>query len=379
MAIKIPFNKPYVSGLEYEYTRQAYENGHLACDGPFSKKCESWLESRAGCHKAILTSSCTVALELAAILADIKPGDEIIMPSFTFVSTANAFVLRGGVPVFVDIRPDTLNLDEKKIEAAITPKTKAIVPMHYGGVPCEMDTMMAIAKKHELLVIEDAAQGILSHDHGRPLGSIGHLGVFSFHETKNIICGEGGALLINNPRFVERAEMVSRKGTDRSRFLSGQVDKYTWRDIGSSYRLSELAAAFLFGQMENADRIISERLEIWKRYYDFFCKSKLSGQFNLPLSFSKTSLNGHLFYLLLDNQQSRPSFLKYLNKRGVGAIFHYAPLHDSEAGMKFGRVHGTLDVTDGVSKKLVRLPLWIGLDSQAAKYICEMVQSFFNA
>ena len=279
----IPFNKPYLTGKELHYISEAHARGQLAGDGYFTKKCNTWLEEKTGCHKALLTHSCTAALEMAAILADIQPGDEVIMPSYTFVSTANAFVLRGGVPVFVDIREDTLNIDEQLIEAAITPRTKAIVPVHYAGVACEMDTIMAIARNHNLLVIEDAAQGVMATHKGRPLGSIGDLGCYSFHETKNIISGEGGALLINNPAFADRAEIIREKGTNRSQFFRGQVDKYTWVDIGSSYLPGELIAAFLWAQMEEADSITAKRLEIWNHYNARFQELEALGQLRRPV------------------------------------------------------------------------------------------------
>jgi dTDP-4-amino-4,6-dideoxygalactose transaminase len=284
--MKIPFNKPYMTGKELWYIAQAHANGHLAGDGSFTKKCSDWLERRTGTYKALLTHSCTAALEMAAILADIQPGDEVIMPSYTFVSTANAFLLRGGVPVFVDIRPDTLNIDEARIEAAVTEKTKAIVPVHYAGVGCEMDSIMAIARKHGLLVIEDAAQGIMASHQGRPLGSIGHLGALSFHETKNIISGEGGALLINDRALAERAEIIREKGTNRSKFFRGQVDKYTWVDLGSSYLPSELIAAFLWAQMEEADAITRRRLDIWANYHQWFAGLEKAGRIRRPLDAS---------------------------------------------------------------------------------------------
>ncbi len=342
--------------------QQTNDRRHLSGDGPFTQKCHTLLEQCTGTHKALLTHSCTAALEMAAILAGIEPGDEIIMPSYTFVSTANAFVLRGGVPVFVDIRFDTLNLDENKIEAAITPKTKAIVVVHYGGVACEMDTILAIAKKHNLLVIEDAAQAIAAKYKGRPLGSLGHMAALSFHETKNIISGEGGALLINDERFIERATVIREKGTNRSKFLKGQVDKYTWVDIGSSYLPSDLIAAFLLAQLENLEPITAERKSLWDKYHQSFVRAETKGLLRRPLIPADCQANAHLYYILLPTAQKRDSFLSVLNKNDINAVFHYIPLHDSPAGKKYGRAVGSLDVTNDLSQRIARLPLWIGLE-----------------
>jgi dTDP-4-amino-4,6-dideoxygalactose transaminase len=357
----IPFNKPYMTGKELWNIAQAHANGHLAGDGQFSKKCQQWLEAKTGTKKALLTHSCTAALEMAAILADIKPGDEVIMPSYTFVSTANSFVLRGATPVFVDIRNDTLNLDETKIEDAITAKTKVIVPVHYAGVGCEMDTIMEIASQHSLLVVEDAAQGIMSTYKGRPLGSIGSLGTLSFHETKNVISGEGGGLLINDGALVERSEIIREKGTDRSQFFRGEVDKYTWQDVGSSFLPSELVAAFLWAQLEEADSITSARLESWCYYNDLLWDIASKGLIRLPIVPGDCQHNAHMYYVLLHSGTDRASLLSELKTDGVGAIFHYVPLHSSPAGEKFGRVSGTLPVTESVSSRLVRLPLWCGI------------------
>jgi dTDP-4-amino-4,6-dideoxygalactose transaminase len=359
---KVPFNKPYMTGKELWYISQAHANRHLSGDGSFTKRCHAWLEERIGCARALLTHSCTGALEMAAILADIKPGDEVIMPSFTFVSTANAFVLRGGVPVFVDVRADTLNLDETKIEAAITPRTRAIVPVHYAGVGCDMDAIMAIAKKHDLLVIEDAAQGIMSSYKGRPLGSIGHMAALSFHETKNIISGEGGALLVNDPRFVERAEIVREKGTNRSQFFRGQVDKYTWQDIGSSYLPGELIAAFLWAQMEEADAITRRRLAIWNRYHDGFAAAEREGPVRRPIVPADCTHNAHMYYLLLPDLAKRTQFMKALKACGIDTVFHYVPLHSAPAGQRVGRASGSCDVTNASSDRLARLPLWVEMD-----------------
>jgi dTDP-4-amino-4,6-dideoxygalactose transaminase len=373
--MNIPFNKPYMTGAELEYIRQAHDNGHLSGDGPFTRRCHAWLETVIG-GKALLTHSCTAALEMAAILAGIGPGDEVIMPSYTFVSTANAFVLRGGVPVFIDIRPDTLNIDENLIEAAITPRTKAIVAVHYAGVACEMDTIMAIARRHALLVIEDAAQAILCTYRGRPLGSIGHLAALSFHETKNIISGEGGALLINDPRFIERAEIIREKGTDRSRFFRGQVDKYTWVDIGSSYLPTEIVAAFLFAQMEQAEQITDRRLGLWHGYHRRLAPLEQAGDVRRPVIPADVRHNGHMYYLLLPDLAHRTAVLQQLGAHGVGAVFHYIPLHSSPAGRRYGRTAGTLPVTDDASARIIRLPLWLGLEEETMDSIAMLVEKF---
>lgn len=360
--MKIPFNRPYVTGKESLYITQAHEAGHLSGDGQFTKRCSHWLEEHLGSKKALLTHSCTAALEMAAILANLGPGDEVIMPSYTFVSTANAFVLRGATPVFVDIRADTLNIDETLIEAAITARTKAIVPVHYAGVGCDMDAIMEIAHRHQLIVIEDAAQGIMSTYKGRALGSIGHLGCLSFHETKNIISGEGGALLINDAEFVQRAEIVREKGTNRSQFFRGQVDKYTWCDLGSSFLPGELIAAFLFAQMESADDITSRRIMLWNHYHDIFAPFEHRGLIRRPIVPENCQHNAHMYYLLLPDLVRRTCFIDTLKAFGVGAVFHYVPLHSAPAGKAFGRVHGEMCYTDSVSDRLVRLPLWVGLE-----------------
>lgn len=373
MNIVIPFNKPYMTGKELWYISQAHAKGHLAGDGDFTRKCNAWLEQRIGCHKALLTHSCTAALEMAAILADIQPGDEVIMPSYTFVSTANAFVLRGGIPVFVDIRPDTLNIDETKIEAVITPRTRAIVPVHYAGVGCEMDAIMAIAEKHNLIVIEDAAQGIMSSYKERPLGSIGHMAALSFHETKNIISGEGGALLINDPRFATRAEIIREKGTNRSQFFRGQVDKYTWVDIGSSYLPGELIAAFLWAQMEDADEITRRRLAIWNVYHEAFADIEQRGLVRRPVISEACRHNAHMYYLLMNNLQERTDLISHLKVNGIHAVFHYIPLHSSPAGKKFGRAAFDYRVTDTASEQLVRLPLWIDLTAEMVELVTSSV------
>lgn len=373
--MQIPFNKPYMTGKELWYISQAHASGHLAGDGQFTKKCNAWLEQRTGSQKALLTHSCTAALEMTAILADIAPGDEVIMPSYTFVSTANAFVLRGATPVFVDIRPDTFNIDETKIEAAITPRTKAIVPVHYAGVGCEMDAIMDIARRHNLLVIEDAAQGIMSTYKGRPLGSIGHMAALSFHETKNIISGEGGALLINDPRFVERAEIIREKGTNRSQFFRGQVDKYTWVDIGSSYLPGEILAAFLWAQMEEADSITKRRLDIWSNYHQWFASIEKAGKVRRPIVPRECTHNAHMYYLLLPDIAKRTAFMDRLKAKGIYTVFHYIPLHSAPCGQNMGRVVGDMANTDKISDCLVRLPLWLGLEEHLAELIAEAVSA----
>lgn len=368
----IPFNKPYMTGRELWYIAQAHTNGHLAGDGMFTKKCHAWLEARTGAHKALLTHSCTAALEMAAILADIQPGDEVIMPSYTFVSTANAFVLRGGVPVFVDIRLDTLNIDETKIEAAITPRTKAIVPVHYAGVACEMDTIMDIAQRHNLWVIEDAAQGIMSTYKGKPLGSIGHLGAYSFHETKNIISGEGGALLINDERFDDRAEIIREKGTNRGQFFRGQVDKYTWVDVGSSYLPGEVIAAFLWAQMEEADQITSKRLAIWSTYHHALAPLEMAEKLRRPIVTKECRHNAHMFYIVLPNLEIRTQAIAQMKGAGINTVFHYVPLHDSPYGKTHGRVHDDLPLTRMASDCLLRLPLWLGVEDYQQNVVDEL-------
>lgn len=360
----IPFNKPYLTGRELDYISQAHVNMHLSGDGPFTRRCHEWLETTTGARKALLTHSCTAALEMAALLLDLQPGDEVIMPSFTFVSTANAFVLRGVIPVFVDIRADTLNIDENLIEAAITPRTRAICVVHYAGVACEMDVIMSIAGRHQLPVIEDAAQGILAEYRGRPLGSIGDLAAYSFHETKNVISGEGGCLLINNPAYVERAEVIREKGTNRSRFFRGQVDKYTWVDLGSSYLPGEITAAFLLAQLEAAQEITSRRLAIWKRYYDWVGNCLQGTGIRGPVVPDGVSHNGHMFYLLFPDVTQRSDFIAAMKQRGIHCVFHYLSLHSSPAGRTFGRAHGELPVTETVSDCLVRMPFWLGLEDE---------------
>jgi len=373
--MKIPFNKPFMTGKELWNIAQARAAGHLAGDGGFTKRCNAWLVERTGARAALLTHSCTAALEMAAILAGIEPGDEVIMPSYTFVSTANAFVLRGATPVFVDIRPDTLNIDETLIEAAITARTKAIVPVHYAGVGCEMDAIMDIAHRHNLLVIEDAAQGIMSTYKGRPLGSIGHLSALSFHETKNIIAGEGGALLVNDPRFIERAEIIREKGTNRSQFFRGQVDKYTWVDIGSSYLPGEILAAFLWAQMEEADGITRRRLEIWGIYHQWFAAAEQAGKVRRPVVPKDRVHNAHMYYLILPDLDTRSAFISRMMQLGIGTVFHYVPLHSSPMGQLHGRVSGKMTHTVTLSDRLVRLPLWLGLEGSIHEVVREIIEA----
>ena len=374
----IPFNKPFLTGNEIKYITEAHSLGQLAGDGKFTKLCSTWLEKRTGCHKAFLTHSCTAALEMSAILIDIKPGDEVIMPSFTFVSTANAFVLRGGVPVFVDIRPDTLNIDESLIEAAITNKTKAIVPVHYAGISCEMDTIMEIARKYKLFVIEDAAQGISASYKGKPLGSIGHLGCYSFHETKNIISGEGGALLINDPSLAERAEIIREKGTNRSKFFQGLIDKYTWIGIGSSFLPGEITAAFLWAQMQNADNITANRIAIWNRYHSAFSRFEELGLFRRPIVPDYLLHNAHMYYLLLPNHVNRANFISEMRKNNINCVFHYVPLHSSPSGKLYGRIHQSLNITNMQSFRLVRLPFFLQLYEAQQDHVIKTVTKLLS-
>jgi len=373
MAEHILFNQLFISGKELDYIVQAKASNKLAGDGQFTKHCHEWLERHSGCHKALLTHSCTAALEMAALLLDIKPGDEIIMPSYTFVSTANAFVLRGGIPVFVDIRADTLNLDEKLIEAAITPRTRAIVPVHYAGVACEMDAIMAIAKRHKLSVVEDAAQGVMAYYNGQALGSIGDLGTYSFHETKNVISGEGGALLVNKPDLAPRAEIIREKGTDRSRFFRGELDKYTWKEAGSSFLPSELIAAFLWAQLEEAERITSERLLIWQRYHDLLEPLEHRELLRRPIVPANCRHNAHMYYVLLAPGVDRQAVLAQLKAQGIHAAFHYVPLHLSPAGRRYGRSQKMLPITTQQSERLLRLPLWPGLTTAQQNHVAQVL------
>ncbi|QLR04661.1 dTDP-4-amino-4,6-dideoxygalactose transaminase [Providencia rettgeri] len=374
----IPFNKPPVVGTEVEYMKQAMASGKLCGDGGFTKRCEEWMEKRFNCPKVQLTPSCTASLEMAAILIDIKPGDEVIMPSFTFVSTSNAFVLRGAKIVFVDIRPDTMNIDETKIEAAITDRTRAIVPVHYAGVACEMDTIMAIAKKHNLFVIEDAAQGVMSTYKGKALGTIGHIGCYSFHETKNYSSGgEGGATLINDKALINRAEVIREKGTNRSQFFRGQVDKYTWRDIGSSYLLSDLQAAYLWAQLEEADKINERRLLLWDRYYQALQSLVAAGRLELATVPEDLKHNAHMFYIKLKDVEERTEFNDYMKSHGILTVFHYVPLHTSPAGMEFGYFHGEDKYTSVESDRLVRLPMFYNMTDDEQQVVIERIKAFF--
>lgn len=376
----IPFNKPFIVGKELFYIAQAViENRQIAGDGPFTKKCQAWLQKHLGCRKVLLTHSCTAALEMAAILCNIQQGDEVIIPSFTFVSTANAFVLRGGVPVFVDIRPDTLNIDERLIEKAITPHTKAIATVHYAGVPCAMDEIMDIATRHQLFVIEDAAQALLSSYKGKHLGSIGDFGVISFHETKNIISGEGGALLINNDQFIERAEVIWEKGTNRKQFFRGEVDKYTWTDIGSSYLPGELTSAFLYAQLEQAKQINARRAEIFNLYYELLRPLQAQRLIRLPeIDPAVGSHNGHLFYIITNTPEARTRLLQHLKQRGVYAIFHYIPLHSSPAGKRYGKTGGSLTRTEDLSERLIRLPLFYEMADADVEMVVGSIEKFFH-
>ena len=379
-AKRIPFNQPYMTGKELFYIAEAHFNSMLAGDGPFTKKCHTWLEQKTDAKKALLTHSCTAALEMAALLLEIQPGDEIIMPSYTFVSTANAFVLRGGVPVFVNIREDTLNLDERLIEGAITPKTKAIVPVHYAGVACEMDAIMDIAHRHGLKIVEDSAQGVMSAYKGKALGSIGDLGAFSFHETKNVISGEGGALLVNNPEFTLRAEIIREKGTDRSRFFRGEVDKYTWQEVGSSFLPGELIAAFLWAQLEEAESITSKRLISWECYHALLASLETEGVLRRPVIPGGCSHNAHMYYVLLAPGINRDYVLNELKRSEIYPVFHYVPLHSSPAGQFYGRTHGGLEITNRQSESLIRLPMWVGLtESQQEHVVAALTNAVLRA
>ena len=359
--IAIPFNKVHLTGKELQYIKQSHDEGNLSGDGFFTKAASTWLENNTQTKKALLTHSCTAALEMAAILADIQPGDEVILPSYTFVSTANAFVLRGAVPVFVDIRADTLNINEQLIEAAITPRTKVIAPVHYAGVGCEMDTIMEIAGKHGLLVVEDAAQGIMASYKGKALGAIGHIGAYSFHETKNIISGEGGAILVNDDKFLHRAEIIREKGTNRSQFYRGQVDKYTWQDVGSSYLPGEDVAAFLMAQLEHAQEITKSRLAIWSIYHEALAGLEQQGVLRRPIIPTECQHNAHMYYILLESSNHRTALIEKFKKQHIHPVFHYIPLHSAPAGLKFGRVSSEMTNTNRLSECLLRLPLWVGL------------------
>jgi len=374
----ISFNVPPFVGTELEYIKKAIENKRICGDGYYNLECMKYIEKSTGTNKCFLTTSCTHALEMAALLADIKPGDEVIMPSFTFVSTADAFVVRGGVPVFVDIRPDTMNIDENKIEEAITPKTKAIVPVHYAGVGCEMDSIMETAGKHDLLVIEDAAQGMMASYKGKALGAIGDFGAYSFHETKNYSMGEGGALLIKDHKYVEHAEIIREKGTDRSKFFRGQVDKYRWVDFGSSYLPSELNAAYLWAQLEQAQKIYDDRMNTWETYNQAFLDLAKRGDLELPYIPEHCIHNAHMYYMKTDNMDTRTRLIDHLKASGVLAVFHYVPLHSAPAGIKYGRFNGKDIYTTKESERLLRLPMYYGIDKNDIEKVIETVYSFFK-
>lgn len=371
----IPYNRPFMTGTEIDYINEAKVRNMLAGDGGFTKQCHRWLEDQFGFRKVLLTHSCTAALEMAALLLEIQPGDEVIMPSYTFVSTANAFVLRGGVPVFVDIREDTLNIDESEIEEAITSRTKAIVPVHYAGVACEMDTIMNIARRHSLRVVEDAAQGTNASYKGKSLGSIGDLGTFSFHETKNVISGEGGALLVNRDEYIIRAEIIREKGTDRSRFFRGEMDKYTWQSVGSSFLPSELIAAFLWAQLEQAETITDLRRQIWDRYDLATEALEREGLLRRPHVPFECKHNGHIYYVLLEPGVDRRIVLEEMKRNGVQALSHYVPLHSSPAGQRFGRVHGRMENTNQLSEQIIRLPIWVGMSESEQGRVINTLKS----
>jgi dTDP-4-amino-4,6-dideoxygalactose transaminase len=378
MHTKIPFNKPYMTGKELHYISQAHLNGALAGDGNFTKLCHKWLTEYSCNHKTLLTHSCTAALEMSAILLNIKPGDEIIMPSYTFVSTANAFVLRGGIPVFIDIREDTLNINENLIEFAITKKTKAIVPVHYAGISCEMDSILEIAKIYNLNVIEDAAQGLMSKYKDKPLGTLGDIGAYSFHETKNIISGEGGAIILSNPNLSQNAEIIREKGTDRSRYFRGEIDKYTWQEIGSSFLPGEIIAAFLWAQLEDSKRITEERLKIWNYYHELLESLETRGVLKRPYIPIDCSPNGHLYYIVLDKSLERDVIIQKLNSYNINVVFHYVPLHLSPAGKKYGKQGSSLTNTEYISTQLIRLPIWIGLQKEHQERIVECLDSILQ-
>lgn len=375
----IPFNVPAFVGREQNYIQEAIEINHKLCgDGQFTEKCNLWIEERFNTPKALLTTSGSTAIDMAAILIDIHPGDEVIMPSYTFVSTANSFVLRGAKIVFVDIRPDTMNIDENLIEEAITERTKAIIPVHYGGVSCEMDKIIAIANKYNLYVIEDAAQGVMATYKGKALGTIGDIGCFSFHETKNYSMGEGGAILINNEKFIKRAEIIREKGTNRSQFFRGEIDKYTWVDLGSSFLPSELNAAYLYAQLEEADKINNNRLEIWNTYYRELKKLEEKGLIELPYIPDHCEHNAHMFYIKCKDLKGRTELISYLKENNIMAVFHYIPLHTSEAGLKYGRFHGEDKYATKESERLVRLPLYYGLEKEKVNYISDKIYKFYK-
>lgn len=374
----IKFNIPPYIGKENEYIAQAIASHKICGDGAFTKKCSQWVEERTGTAKALLTTSCTHATEMAAILSDIRPGDEVIMPSYTFVSTANAFVLNGADIVFVDIRPDTMNIDENLIEAAVTKKTKAIAPVHYAGVSCEMDKIMEIAGRHNLKVIEDAAQGVMSEYKGRPLGTIGDFGCFSFHETKNYSMGEGGCLLIRDEEMIEKAEIIREKGTNRSKFFRGEIDKYTWVTAGSSYLPSELNAAYLYAQLEQAQVIFDDRMASWNLYYELLSPLREKGKISLPAVPDGCKHNAHMFYIKAADLKERSALIKYLKEQNVYSVFHYIPLHTAPAGSRYGRFHGRDVYTTRESERILRLPMYYGLTAEDVRFVCSKIMQFYQ-
>lgn len=373
-ATGVPFNRPYATGAEFDYIREAIANSHVSGNGPFTRRCTDLLEQELGSSRVLLTHSCTGALEMAMLLADIEPGDEVIVPSFAFPSLPNAVALRGGVPVFVDIRADTLNLDERLVGDAITTRTRVLAPIDYAGAGCEMDAFSAIARAHGLVVVEDAAQGYGASYRGRPLGTLADLACLSFHETKNVMCGEGGALLVNRPDWVERAEVIQEKGTNRSKFFRGEVDKYTWVDLGSSYLVSDIGAAFLWAQLEQAREITEKRIAVWEAYHEALEDLEGEGLLRRPVVPGHCVHNAHMYYVLLAPGSDRDRFIQRLAEAGVKAVSHYVPLHSSAAGRRYGRLHGSLEVTDRVSEQLVRLPLWVGLTADDAAYVAGVVR-----
>ena len=376
--VRVPFNRLYTTGSELGYIEEAIASSHLSGNGPFSHRCTAWLERHLRSERVLLTHSCTGALEMAAVLARLQPGDEVIMPSFTFSSTATAFVMRGAIPVFVDVREDTLNLDEGLVEGAASDRTRAIVPVHYGGVGCAMEELNSFAEAHGILVIEDAAHALGASMNGRPLGSFGALATLSFHETKNVICGEGGALVVNDPELVERAEIVHEKGTNRRAFFRGQVDKYTWVDLGSSFPASELAAAFLWAQLEHAEWLIQRRLEVWEGYQAGFADAEREGLLRRPVVPSGARHSAHLYYLLLPTEQRRDHLLAELARQKIDAFFHYVPLHSSPAGLRYGRAADGLLVTDDISRRLLRLPLWVGMSEEQVDAVVAAVSRILS-
>ena len=375
---KIPFNRPFLVGKELYYIAQSVLSGHTAGDGLFTQKCQDLLENKFGIEKVLLTPSCTAALEMAAILCDIKRGEEVILPSFTFVSSANAFYARGAKPIFVDIRSDTLNMDETKIEEVITKRTKAIIPVHYAGVACEMDAIMEVAKRHNIYVVEDAAQAMNAKYQDKYLGTIGDLGTYSYHETKNVICGEGGALALNNKKFVKRAEIIREKGTNRSQFFRGQVDKYTWVDIGSSYLLSDLLAAFLYAQLENMKRIQERRMQLYQIYINALIPLVNEGKLRLPFLSSNCETNYHIFYIIVNDDKTRIALMNYLMSKGILAVFHYIPLHLSPMGRNLGYRQGQLPLTESISDRLLRLPLYYDLKREEQEEVINAIHDFYK-